>query len=169
MRKSRNRASRIYFREDLSARLVGGARARPFSSKDSRAYDASRGFSKRGPESARRILIMRAKLWAGSRRWNICVFAGRGLWLNYHLLFPLRVVDLRRPLPAPERTILSRSFRPVETAGEILSPRFLMMNCRLRPSDFWREPSSLPLPFWRVNSSLRSTSVRLNDEFRIFA
>lgn len=80
------------------------ARAPPFSSKDSRAYEATRAGVRTGPESARRILIMRAKLWASSRRWNICVFAGRGLWLNYHSLFPLRAVDLRRPLPAPRES-----------------------------------------------------------------
>lgn len=51
----------IYFRENVSGGLVVATRARPFSSKDSRAYDASRGFQ-RVPESARRILIMRAKL-----------------------------------------------------------------------------------------------------------
>lgn len=80
------------------------ARAPPFSSKDSRAYEATRAGVRTDPESARRILIMRAKLWASSRRWNICVFAGRGLWLNYHSLFPLRAVDLRRPLPAPRES-----------------------------------------------------------------
>lgn len=95
---------RIYFREDVGRLRL----ASPFSSKDSRAYRRREQGVRTGPESALRILIMRAKLWASSRRWNICVFAGRGLWLNYHSLFPLRAVDLRRPLPAPPQSF-SRS------------------------------------------------------------
>lgn len=94
--------SRICFREDVSGRLVVASCSSFFEQGFSRVR-REQGVPA-GPESARRILIMRAKLWASSRRWNICVFAGRGLWLNYHWLFPLRAVDLRRPLPAPERT-----------------------------------------------------------------
>lgn len=53
-----------------------------------------------------------------SRRWNICVFAGRGLWLNYHSLFPLQAVDLRRPLPATE-TASRRSSPTTEFAKNL--------------------------------------------------
>lgn len=60
-RNRRLETGRVYFRENVPGRLVAAARVGPFSSKDSRAYDASRGF-RRVPESARRILIMRAKL-----------------------------------------------------------------------------------------------------------